>query len=425
MPAEVGEDWEAGTLDPRREGFEQQAPPRWRPGYGRYERDFPLYRDARWEQELTPRILGPYAGSVTLQQAGPGRGLRTVTRRGVSDLELERSRVIGGNANLEGGGERGQGGAPGGAVFLPFADRMGGLVQVQLRGLAQLARRPMSRAEHLSTDIFRARPEVLAVLGGESYVSRPFRKRLLEHPAPTPAGSGLAWMGWLPVDGAVVRNRRDVPEFLTDPTPRLEINLPDDFDVLIDDRYPESYFEERALDYARGRAALKRQAGQEGDIRLLSDARRGKLDWPRESDARLLLAQRLREAEARQWLIANSDNPYFPDYRPSDVARLNLENLWIIENHGIKHQAGPVPEALNAKLKLAQAAADEPADPRSARGAFRGGYRIQSLVPSAEAVRFNASAGVPIAVPPYLEVSPRSRVRLETQWVGWAWDAAP
>ena len=451
VPRLITEDWGTGTfgryrfrdygIDPRREGFEDQTDP-WSPGYGRYERDFPLHRDDVWERDVAPRRVirvgadgrvtgtrtepriagGPLVGSGGVVGGVGGFGGRT--RLGVVDVVNDRDPALP-PAQAEAG-----------AVFLPLSARLTGQLETHLRGLAQFARRPDSRQETLSTDIFAIRPALLARLGGESRVGETFRKRLLEHPAPTPAGSALAWMGWLPVDGAVVRDTRSVPSFLLDSEPRVKVDLPDDYlNLVLSQEYPDSYFLERAVDFAFGTAALKRQAGQRRDIRLLSDARRGKLTTPEDPVQQVVRAQQLREAEARQWLIANSDDPRFPVYRPADVARLNLEDLWIIQDHGIEHQAGAVPEALHEKLKIARDdtatrrsgardAAPAPAAP-AGRGGYVGGYRVRSVVPSAEVLRFNASSGVPIAVPPYLEQSPRARVRLETEWVGWSWRATP
>ena len=462
VPRLVSEDWGTGTfgryrfrdygIDPRREGFEDQAQA-WSPGYGRYERDFPLHRDDAWEREVTPRVV------IRVGPDGAVVGSGVVPRVGGGPL-------VGSGGTLGGGGVGGVGGLGGrtrlgtvvnraghddpalppaqaeaGAVYLPLAARLTGQLETHLRGLAQFARRPVSRQEALSTDIFAPRPALLVALGGDSRVGEVFRKRLLEHPAPTPAGSALAWMGWLPVDGAVVRDTRSVPPFLLDSQPRVKVDLPDDYlNLVLSQEYPDSYFLERAVDFAFGTAALKRQAGQRRDIRLLSDARRGKLTPPTDPAQQVVWAQQLREAEARQWLIANSDEPRFPVYRPADVARLNLEDLWIIQDHAVEHQAGPIPETLHDKLKLtpppaaspprrgqtdAEPTAPEPPAPPAPRGAYVGGYRVRSLVPSAEVLRFNATAGVPIAVPPYLEQTPRARMRIETEWVGWSWQTNP
>ena len=455
VSAQVGDDWTLGYgSDPRRGGADLDGgrgagevdPPRWRPGYGRYERDFPRRRDALWEQQLTPRILHRGLGGSGVSEGGGvslgtggvrgGAGVIRVERAGAGRDDrgqqvIEQQVTPGSGTGADGG--VGDNDTPMAAVFLPFADRLAGLVETQMRGLAQFARRPASRDERLSTNIFAARPEVLALLGGESRVSETFRQRLLEHPAPTPAGSVLAWMGWLPVDSAVVRDRREVPQFLLDPVPRVKYDLPTDYGFLYDDLYPPSYLEGRALDFARGLSELKRQAGREQDIRLLSDARRDKLDWPQAAEAQVLQAPTA--ARGRGAAVADPQRRRPAVHGLPPRGRRPAEHRGPLDYRKPRRPARPPAAAdatLHEKLLLRRDAAsdatrgDRDATPPAAatsRGAFRGGYRIQSLVPSADAVRYNASSGVPIAVPPYLEQSPAPACGIEAEWVGWSWDA--
>jgi hypothetical protein len=286
------------------------------------------------------------------------------------------------------------------AVYLPFADRLERQLWNQIKALALTAAEPEPAT--LSPQIFAAVPEVLDYWGGESRISASKRQRLLEHPSVTPRLSVPAVMGWLPVDGAVVREPDVVPKVLLDPdriTGVEFVPLGTGGDVIA-----QREFSRDALAFVWARSDLKRVSARLDDRRRLSDARREERALPAEPTARVVQAQRLREAEARRWLLANAEDPVWPDYGVADRARLNFDGLWLIEDHAVEHEVRqrPIGDTWT------------PAEWAGWRG-----LGVRTLVPSCVAVRFNATAGVPYLLPPFMDRSPRARIRLEAETAVW------
>jgi hypothetical protein len=294
-------------------------------------------------------------------------------------------------------------------VFLPFAERMEAVAFNQLKAWALAVAEP-ERAR-LRPRIFEARPEVMVALG-ESRLSETMRKRLLNHPSPTPIGSVVSLMGWLPVDGAVVRDVNPVNPELLDPDTVVTVRRPN-VSVVVQAEEGEP-LRPWALAFVRSRSDLKVVSSKQDDVQRLSDARRGKRPGPATGPARVVWAQRLREAEARRWLLDNAEAPVWLDYTPADQARLNFGGLWLIEDHAVSHDRRRVDPEAPRDSEAGQRALEVPAE----RAGWQG-LGVRTLVPSCVAVRFNATAGVPWDVPPYMERSPRARIRLEAETQLW------